>query len=386
MIDTTAVWRVAATAPRIRSIRAGACVNQTIRFTRGHDGTRIAYAESGKGPPIVKAANWLSHLEFDWQSPLWRHWFGFFSSRNRLIRYDQRGCGLSDWECPDMTLEAHVADLEAVVDASGVDRFALLGISQGGPIALEYLLRHPQRVTQLVLYGAYARGWRHRDEANQAQALHELVRLGWAQENPAYRQLFANLFVPDASPEQVQWFSDLTRITSTPEIASRLIACMGDIDIVDKLASVRVPTLVIHSRGDARLPHTEGRILAAGIPGARFVTLESRNHILLEQEPSWARFCDVFGEFVERAPDATSANGGDAQRAPSSQTAARLDELTERERAILAHLARGLSNADIAKKVFISEKTVRNHLTSIFSKLDVDSRAKAIVLAHQSGL
>lgn len=360
-------------------------MNQTIRFTRSPDGTRIAYAESGSGPPIVKAANWLSHLEFDWQSPVWRHWFSFLSSRNRLIRYDQRGNGLSDWEAADMALEAQVADLEAVVNASGVDRFALFGISQGGAIATEYVLRHPEKITQLVLYGAYGRGWKHREAASQSRALHELVRLGWGQDNPAYRRLFANLFVPEANEEQVQWFADLTRITSSPESAARLLECLGDVNLVEKLGGVRVPTLVIHARADARISHTEGRVLAAGIPGARFVTLESRNHILLEHEPAWSRFCDVFGEFVEHAPDAQAA-GAEARRAPSSQAIARLSELTERERAILTHLARGLSNAEIAEKVFISEKTVRNHLTSIFDKLDVDSRAKAIVLAHESGL
>jgi pimeloyl-ACP methyl ester carboxylesterase/DNA-binding CsgD family transcriptional regulator len=360
-------------------------VNQTIRFTRSPDGTRIAYAESGSGPPIVKAANWLSHLEFDWQSPVWRHWFSFLSNRNRLIRYDQRGCGLSDWECADMSLEAHVADLEAVVNASGVDRFALFGISQGGPIATEYVLRHPERITRLVLYGAYARGWKHRDAVVQSQALHDLVRVGWGQDNPAYRRLFANLFVPDASEEQVQWFADLTRITSAPEIAARLLECLGEVNLVEKLGEVRVPTLVMHAHGDARLALTEGRILAAGIPGARFVTLESRNHILLEHEPAWGRFCDVFGEFVEHAPE-TRAVGANVPPAVSSKAAARLSELTDRERAILTHLAQGMSNAEIAEKVFISEKTVRNHLTNIFDKLDVDSRAKAIVLAHQGGL
>ena len=362
-------------------------MNQTIRFTRSPDGTRIAYAESGSGPPIVKAANWLSHLEFDWQSPVWRHWFSFLSSRNRLVRYDQRGCGLSDWEAADMTLGAHVADLEAVVNASGVDRFALFGISQGGAIATEYVLRHPEKITQLVLYGAYGRGWKHREAVVQSQALHDLVRVGWGQDNPAYRRLFANLFVPEANEEQVQWFADLTRITSAPQIAARLLECLGDVNLVERLSEVHVPTLVIHARGDLRIPHAEGRVLAAGIPGARFVTLESRNHILLEHEPAWARFCDAFGEFVEHAPvGTTGGRSADAQRAAASKATARLGELTERERSILAHLARGLSNAEIAEKVFISEKTVRNHLTNIFDKLDVDSRAKAIVLAHESGL
>jgi pimeloyl-ACP methyl ester carboxylesterase/DNA-binding CsgD family transcriptional regulator len=357
-------------------------VNQTIRFTRSPDQTRIAYAESGSGPPIVKAANWLSHLEFDWQSPIWRHWFNFLSSRHRLIRYDERGCGLSDWEVADLTFEAHVADLEAVVNAAGVDRFTLVGLSQGGAIAMEYALRHPERVAQLVLYGAYGRGWKHRDseDAYQSKALHDLVRVGWGQENPAYRRLFATLFVPDASEEAAQWFADLTRITSAPHIAARLLESFGDINLTERLAAVRARTLVMHARGDGRIPYAEGRLLAAGIPGARFVTLDGRNHILLEHEPAWRRFCEAFSEFV--APDASDA----AARSSSPQAAARLSELTERERAILTHLARGLSNAEIAEKVFISEKTVRNHLTSIFGKLEVDSRAKAIVLAHENGV
>jgi pimeloyl-ACP methyl ester carboxylesterase/DNA-binding CsgD family transcriptional regulator len=350
-------------------------VNQTIRFTRSADQTRLAYAESGTGPPLVKAANWLSHLEFDWQSPLWRHWFGFFSGTHRLIRYDARGCGLSDWDVGDVSLAAQVADLEAVVDAAQVERFDLIGISQGGAVACEYCIRHPERVTHLVLYGAFARGHNRRSDqaARQFQALNELVVLGWGQENPAFRKLFANMFVPDASEEQERWFSDLMRITSKPEIAARLMEASANVDVVDRLPQVSVPTLVIHGRQDARIPYAEGRTFASSIPGARFVSLESRNHILLEDEPAWTRFKAVFGEFL----------GHDSTPAPAP---ASFSELTARELDILRHLARGLSNAEIAEKIFISEKTVRNHLTSIFSKLRVDSRAKAMVLARDGGL
>jgi len=350
-------------------------VKQTIRFARSADGTRLAYAESGSGPPIVKAANWLSHLEFDWQSPVWRHWFNFLSSRNRLVRYDARGCGLSDWDVAELMLPRQVEDLEAVIDAAGVDRFVLVGISQGGAPAIEYVLKHPERVKQLVLYGAFARGWNRRTDegARQFVALHNIVRYGWGDDNPAFRKLFAHLFIPDASEEQERWFADLMRITSQPETAARIMEASGEIDVVDKLSAVSVPTLVIHANGDARVPFSEGRTFASGIPGAHFVTLESRNHILLETEPAWVRFCSEFGQFVG------------VESLPVTDTK-KLDQLTDRERAILAHLAEGLSNAEIASKVFISEKTVRNHLTSIFSKLEVDSRAKAIVLAHQSGL
>ena len=353
-------------------------MHQTIRFTRSVDEVRLAYAESGTGSPLVKAANWLSHLEFDWQSPVWRHWFGFFSSAHRLIRYDARGCGLSDWDVADLTLAAQVADLEAVVESAHVDRFALIGISQGGAVAVEYSIRHPERVSHLVLYGAFARGWKHRGEeiARQYRALNELVRLGWGQENPAFRKLFATMFVPEASEEQERWFADLMRVTSEPEIAARIIEATGDIDVVDRLPAVTVPTLVIHGRDDARVPYAQGRALATTIPGAHFVTLESRNHILLESEPAWARFRTVFGEFIgEKVPEENYV-----------ARSASFDQLTARELDILCHLARGLSNAEIAERVFISEKTVRNHLTSIFSKLDVDSRAKAIVLARDGGL
>ena len=353
-------------------------MKQTIRFTRSADEVRLAYAESGTGPPLVKAANWLSHLEFDWQSPLWRHWFGFFSSAHRLIRYDARGCGLSDWDVADLTLAAQVADLEAVVESAHVDRFAFIGISQGGAIAVEYAIRHPERVSHLVLYGAFTRGWKHRGEeiARQFRALHDLVRLGWGQENPAFRKLFATMFVPDASDEQERWFSDLMRITSQPEIAARILEATEDINIVNRLPAVSVPTLVIHALGDACISYSQGREFAIGIPGAKFVTLESRNHILLESEPAWARFREAFEEFTgQKAPQAEPAGKGET-----------FDQLTARELDILGHLARGLSNVEIAKRVFISEKTVRNHLTSIFSKLDVDSRAKAIVLARDGGL
>jgi pimeloyl-ACP methyl ester carboxylesterase/DNA-binding CsgD family transcriptional regulator len=350
---------------------------QTIRFTRSADGVRLAYAQSGTGPPLVKAANWLSHLEFDWQSPVWKHWFCYFSGRHRLIRYDTRGCGLSDWDAADLTLEAQVADLEAVVDAAGVERFDLLGISQGGAVATEYSIRHPERVSHLVLYGAFARGWRERGEESIRKfcALNDLVRLGWAQDNPAFRRLFANMFIPEASAEQERWFSDLMRMTSRPEIAACILEATSTINVVDRLPEVSVPTLVIHAREDACVPYSEGRTFATGIRGASFVSLDSRNHILLESEPAWARFCEAFGAFIGHAGVAS----------PPSSTAC-FDELTDRERDILRHLACGLSNAEIAERVFLSEKTVRNHLTSIFSKLDVDSRSKAIVLARSSDL
>jgi pimeloyl-ACP methyl ester carboxylesterase len=352
-------------------------VQQIIRFIKSTDGVRLAVATSGTGAPLVKSANWLSHLEFDWQSPVWRHWFRFLSTGRQLIRYDPRGCGLSDWDATDLSHAAQVADLEAIVESSGLERFPLLGVSQGGAACIEYAVRHPERVSQLVLYGCYAEGWAQRgaESRRHGEALIELIRQGWGQENPAFRQLFASLFIPDATPEQVRWFSDLMRTTTQPEIAARILESFGDINVRALLPQVRAPTLVVHARDDARIPFAQGRLLAAEIADARFVTLESRNHILIESEPAWKRFCEVFSDALG-APEAAAALRADAQ----------LGELTARETAILRLVAQGEGNNEIGRQLSISEKTVRNHLTNIFEKLGVDSRARAIVLARDRGL
>jgi pimeloyl-ACP methyl ester carboxylesterase/DNA-binding CsgD family transcriptional regulator len=352
-------------------------MQQTIRFIKSADGVRLAVATSGSGAPLVKSANWLSHLEFDWQSPVWRHWFRFLSNGRQLIRFDPRGCGLSDWNAEDLSHAAQVADLEAIVAASDLDRFPLLGVSQGGAACIEYAVRHPERVTQLVLYGCYAEGWAQRGEEmrRHGQALNELIRQGWGQENPAFRQLFASLFIPDANAEQVRWFSDLMRTTTQPQIAVRILESFGEINVRALLPRVRVPTMVVHAQGDARIPYEQGRLLAAEIPGARFVTLESRNHILIECEPAWERFCEAFVDFL-----------GPAAAAAEPLQRGDLPELTARENAILRLVSHGEGNGEIARKLFISDKTVRNHLTNIFEKLNVDSRARAIVLARDRGM
>lgn len=352
-------------------------MEQTIRFTKSFDGVRIAYAGSGAGPPIVRAPNWLSHLEFDWQSPVWRHWFKFLSTGRCLYRFDSRGCGLSDWTVGDVSLDAHVADLEAVVDAIGLERFPLIGISVGGPISIEYARRHPERVTRLILYGTSALGFlRDPKIASGARALLDLIPRGWAWENDAFRKVFASLYFPEGTEEQRSWFSDLLRITTKPEIATRVLNAHGEVDIRERLAEVDVPTLVVHPRKDAVTRFEHGREIGAGIRGARFVELDSPNHLMLEHEPAWARFREVVDEFLGQSADACRA----------SLVAERLDELTMRERAVLGQIGRGLSNVEIATTLFISEKTVRNHITSIFDKLGVDSRARAIVIARDAGL
>ena len=275
-------------------------MEQEIRFCTARDGVRIAYATSGSGPPLVKAANWLTHLEYDWDSPVWRHWLGEMARRHTLIRYDERGCGLSDWKVEDFSFDAWARDLETVVGRVGLDRFALLGISQGGAVAVDYAVRHPERVSHLVLYGAYAQGRARRelspDEAEQHRALMTLARIGWGQENPAFRQVFSNLFMPEATAEQLRWLDELQRKSTSAENAVRFYEVFGDIDVVDLLPRVSVPTLVLHARDDARVHLEAGRNLAAAIPNARFVLLESKNHILLESEPAWPRFVQaVFG-------------------------------------------------------------------------------------------
>lgn len=275
---------------------------QEIHFCTASDGVRIAYALAGSGPPLVKAANWLNHLEYDWESPIWSHLLHALAAEHRLIRYDERGNGLSDWNVDEISFDSFVRDLETVIDAIGLKRFSLLGISQGCSVSIAYAVRNPGRVSHLVLYGGYARGRCRRGnpaEIEQADAVQTLMRHGWGQENPAFRQIFTTRFVPNGTPEQMRWFNDLQRMTASPDNAARIRLATDNIDITELLPQIRIPTLVIHCRNDAAIPHEEGRILAAGIPGARFVTLEGRNHLILESDPSWPRFLDEIRDFLK---------------------------------------------------------------------------------------
>jgi pimeloyl-ACP methyl ester carboxylesterase/DNA-binding winged helix-turn-helix (wHTH) protein len=280
---------------------AAGVLRQEIQFCTASDGVRIAYAAVGTGPPLVKAANWLNHLEYDWQSPIWSHVLRATAAKHRLIRYDERGNGLSDWDVEDISLDAFVRDLESVVEANGLKKFALLGISQGCAVSIAYAVRHPERVSQLVLYGGYARGRRQRGqqgEVDQADALLTLMRQGWGQENPAFRQIFTSQFIPDATAEQARWFNDLQRLTTSPENAVRIRRTLDDIDVTELLPHVRAPTLVLHCRNDAVQPFEEGRRMAAGISGSRFVALEGSNHLILEHEPAWTRLLDELTRFL----------------------------------------------------------------------------------------
>lgn len=274
---------------------------QEIHFCTASDGVRIAYALAGQGPPLVKSANWLNHLEYDWQSPIWSHLLHALAAEHRLIRYDARGNGLSDWEADDISFDAFVRDLESVVEAAGLQRFPLFAVSQGCAVSIAYAVRNPQRVSRLVLYGGFTRGRRRRgshSETEQSDAFLTLMRQGWGQENPAFRQLFTSLFLPGGTPEQMQWFNDLQRVTTSPDTAARIRQAVDEIDITDLLSQVDVPTLVLHCRDDAIQPFDEGRRLAAGIKGSRFVALEGRNHLILETDPAWNRFTDEVRNFL----------------------------------------------------------------------------------------
>jgi pimeloyl-ACP methyl ester carboxylesterase/DNA-binding SARP family transcriptional activator len=289
-----------ATEDKARSIPAEAPV-QHVHFCTASDGVGLAFSVVGEGMPLVKAANWLNHLEYDWDSPIWRHWINELTRGHSLIRYDERGNGLSDWIADDISFEAFIDDLASVVDAAGLDQFDLLGVSQGCSVSIAYAVRHPGRVRRLVLIGGYSAGWRKRgspEEIERREAMATLTRGGWGQNNPAFRQMFTSLFFPDATQAEMDWFNELQRMTTSSQNAERLQNAFAEIDAREYLAKVTVPTLVLHAREDAVVPFAEGRALAAAIPGARFVALESRNHLLLEHEPAWARFVTCVREFL----------------------------------------------------------------------------------------
>jgi pimeloyl-ACP methyl ester carboxylesterase/DNA-binding CsgD family transcriptional regulator len=348
---------------------------QHIHYVTSFDGTRLAWAESGAGPVLVKAANWLTHLEYEWESPVWKHWMQFFTAHFRFVRHDERGCGMSEWNGRQLVVETWTADLEAIIDAARpAEPVTLLGISQGAVACITYAIRHPERVARLILYGGYARGALRRGtpvKERAYRAMVDLARSDWGNDNPTFRQVFTSRFIPGASAEQLQWFNELCLKTTTAEIAARLLEARAVMDITPSLRDVRMPTLVIHAGGDQVVPVGEGRLLASEIPGAHFVEVESRNHVLLEHEPAWQRFQEEVLAFVQQDQPAK----GDPVFAA----------LSTRERQVLTLMTEGLGNAEIAERLAISEKTVRNHASNIFDKLGVWSRAQAIVFARDHG-
>ena len=349
---------------------------QSIRFCRAADGCRIAFATSGRGPALVKVGNWLTHLEFDLQSPVWGHLVEALSADHTVIRYDQRGTGLSDRDVPEQSFEAWVNDLETVVDASGIERFALLGVSQGVPVGIEYAVRHPGRLTHLVLHGGYARGRLRRTEDDAmlrevALTNIKLAELGWGRDDDdSFRQFFTSQFIPGGTLEQLRWFNELQRISASPAAAARIMRVLYDIEVSEALPRVECPTLVLHATGDLSVPFDEGRHLASGISHSRFVPLASANHLILAQDPAWPRWVAEVREFLGATPQAQGDH---------------FPSLTPRERELLELLAQGRDNAQMAAHLGLSDKTVRNHVSNIFTKLEAENRPQAIVKARKAG-
>ena len=346
---------------------------QQIRFVRSSDGVQLAYASAGRGPLLIKAATWLTHLEHDWASPVWQALLGGLCARHTVLRYDERGCGLSDWDVADLGFERWLDDLETVADAVNAERFVLLGISQGASIAVAYAARHPERVSHLVLHGSYARGRlvRARDaqEAEEAETMAKLAEFGWGKSDPAFRQFFTSQFIPGGTQAQHEAFNEMERLSTSPANAARFMREFNSIDVTALLSQVRCPTLVTHSRHDARVPFDEGRLVAGGIAGAQFVPIESRNHLLLADEPGSADWLAAVQRFLP-------AEGAGHPL---------IDTLTPRQLELLDWMAQGRDNAQIAALMGLSEKTVRNHISAVFARLGVATRAQAIVLAREAG-
>ena len=352
--------------------------SQPVRFCASHDGTRIAIATDGSGPPLVRAAHWLSHLDYERTCPLWGPWLTLLARRHTLIRYDGRGCGLSERDASDFSLDRGVEDLEAVVDSSGLDRFALFGATIGGMTALAYAARHPDRVSHLILVGGLAVGRMARDPPALIEDTGielKAIELGWGNDDPAFRQLFTSLFIPDATAEQTRSLNELMRVASSPQIAIKRLQPFQRVDLRALATQVRCPALVFHSQRDARIPVEQGRALAALIPDARFVALDSRNHWVVDTEPAWAQFAAEIDGFLPGVPDTS---------VPSE--AAGRDALTPRELQVIELLAGGLDNVAIGARLGISAKTVRNRVSTIVDKLGVTTRPQAIAWARDGGL
>jgi pimeloyl-ACP methyl ester carboxylesterase/DNA-binding CsgD family transcriptional regulator len=318
----------------------------------------------------VRAATWLTHLDYDWESPVWRHWLAALGEGHSVVRYDERGCGLSDRELGELGLETWVGDLESVIADAGLDRFALLGVSQGAAVALVYAARHPERLTHLVIYGGYARGRNHRgtQERTHGEAMIAAIRAGWTEANPVFRHLFSMLFLPHGIAEQMAWYDELQRRSTSAATAVRLYEARNAIQVLDDTSLVTTPTLVMHARGDRVVPVEEGRLLAARIPGARFVLLESANHILLSDEPAWLDFRSELDEFLGT---------------PDIPLPTAITELSPRELDVLELVADGLTNELIADRLSLSVRTVERHLSNLYVKLRVSGKAARAAAAAQ---
>lgn len=337
---------------------------QSIRFCTAPDGVRIAYAVHGAGPPLLISTCWLSHLQDDWISPVWRHFLDDLGRIATVVRFDERGYGLSDRDVSDFSLEARTGDLAAVADAAGFDRFALMGMAQGGGPTITYALRHPERVTRLLFYGSSAAMYPDPtpEEVELNQALLQMIKVGYARPDSTFRRVLTSLMVPGATEEQMRWLDDLQRAATSADNAYRSRRELADVDVRDLLPQIDVPTLVLHSRGDHMTPFAKGRHLATHIPNARLVALESSNHIVLGDEQAWP----VFVREVEAFMSADREANGSVEP-PTG--------LSDREREVLSLAAQGKSNDDIATQLFLSVRTVERHLHNSYAKLGVSGRS-----------
>jgi len=348
---------------------------QRIAFTSSTDRTQIAYALSGEGGPIVRAGTWLTHIQHDWESPIWSHWFRLMSERHTLVRYDSRGCGLSERKVTDLSLSKWVDDLEAVVDKLELETFPLFGMSQGAAVSIMYALRHPERVSHLTLYAPLVTGWKNSQNplALRWDAMEKLVLSGWGEDNLAFPSMFSQLFIPDAQPEHIRWYAETQKKSTSKEVAALIMKTLSELHLFSLLKQLKVPTLVIQVAGDQALSPDSTKGVAAEIPNSQFVSIDSNNHILLEHEPGWQVFKKVFSTHIP--------SGRGSKPEVSNNLYETMETLSKREREVLIQLVKGLRNKDIADALFISEKTVRNHVSNIFSKIGVTSRAQALVLA-----
>jgi len=296
------VWQWTPNAPVEEMEIADAGLTQRVQFCAAPDGVQIAYASIGKGSPIFKAPNWLNHIEYEWRSPVWGPALAALANNHELVRFDQRGGGLSDWDVDEISENSMVADMATVAEAAGLENFALLGISQGCAFSISYAIEHPEQVRCLVLFGGFTRGRLMRDSEealNVYEASLTMIRAGWGSPNPAYRHFFTSSFIPDATPEQAASFDELQRVSITTENAERIYAMYNAVDVSDLARRITVPTLVMHCEGDRICPLDEGRRMAALIPGARFVTLDGNNHVVLEGTPAFDQFITEISGFLK---------------------------------------------------------------------------------------
>lgn len=347
-----------------------------VRFCRAPDGVLIAYAVDGSGPPLLVNKVWISHLQYDREDPMLGHLLEALGRIATVVRYDERGYGLSDWDVEDLSLEARIGDLEAVAEAAGIEGYAVMGMGQGGQVAISHAARSPERVTRMVLNGTYAGvtdDYRARFD-DYFETLVQVVRYGWTLPDSRFRRVFTESMIPDGTEQQKRWVDDHQPRCTSRDTAIRAALARKEEDVIDLLAGLQVPTLVLHSRGNRMAPFEQGRLMASTIPNARFVALDSDNMIPIATEPAWPIWLDEVTRFL--APERSSPPRHVARPGMA-------EALTGREVELLHLVAEGLTNDEIAERLTLSARTVERHLSNIYRKLGVSGRsARAAAVAY----